>query len=77
MTPHCAVSLSLRLTGDGGQPAGLYYWIYGGHDSDDSDKREPPLQAGDITILARGVLHGVRRVARKGQPERLVMVFFY
>ena len=65
LTPHCAVSLS--LTGDGEQP-GLY-WICG------TETHQLHLNAGDIAILARGVLHGVCRVAREGQ--RLVMVFFY
>ena len=65
MTPHCAVSLS--LTGDGGQP-GLYWICH-------NERHELALNAGDIAILARGVLHGVFKVARKGQ--RLVVVFFY
>ena len=65
MTPHCAVSLS--LTGDGGQP-GLYWICH-------NERQDLALNAGDIAILARGVLHGVCKVARKGQ--RLVMVLFY
>ena len=55
MTPHCAVTLS--LTGDGDAP-GLYWSCH-------RERRPLHLDAGDIAILARGVLHGVSRVERK------------
>jgi hypothetical protein len=63
--PHCAVTLS--LTGDGDAP-GLYWICHG-------ERRELHLDAGDIAILARGVLHGVERIVRK--EARMVVVLFY
>jgi hypothetical protein len=63
--PHCAVTLC--LTGDGDDRA--LYWVRHGA------RRHLHLDAGDIAILARGVLHGVERVAR--QEARMVVVLFY
>jgi hypothetical protein len=63
--PHCAVTLS--LTGDGDAP-GLYWICHG-------ERRELHLDAGDIAILARGVLHGVERIVR--EEARMVVVLFY
>ena len=65
IVPHCAVTLC--LSGDGDAP-GLY-WCRNG------ERRPLHLDAGDIAILARGVLHGVERVARR--EPRLVLVLFY
>ena len=65
IVPHCAVTLC--LSGDGDAP-GLY-WCR------NRERRPLHLGAGDIAILARGVLHGVERVARR--EPRLVLVLFY
>jgi hypothetical protein len=65
IVPHCAVTVC--LTGDGAAP-GLYWCRQG-------VRHQLHLDAGDIAIIARGVLHGVKRVARK--EARLVLVLFY
>jgi hypothetical protein len=65
IVPHCAVTVC--LTGDGAAP-GLYWCRQGA-------RHQLHLDAGDIAIIARGVLHGVERVARK--EARLVLVLFY
>jgi hypothetical protein len=65
IVPHCAVTVC--LTGDGAAP-GLYWCRQGA-------RHQLHLDAGDIAIIARGVLHGVARVARK--EARLVLVLFY
>jgi hypothetical protein len=65
MTTHCAVTLC--LTGDGDEP-GLHWICH-------RERRPLRLDAGDIAILARGVLHGVARVARK--EARVVVILFY
>ncbi len=65
MTTHCAVTLC--LTGDGDEP-GLHWTCHG-------ERRPLRLDAGDIAILASGVLHGVARVARK--EARVVVILFF